>query len=256
MANAPQQTVQIVDIIDLKFGNGEYLIEYASLGETGYETEVAYSKSYFDVFEIGEKVTVSFLPEKPIIHDSRNYLFWIGIVFFAGSFWIFFLLTLLSPRTSTKKEENSKKEILFGLMLTGVGIMLICFVHYRFNENAVYFNYSHQVSGQLTHYHQKMCGGGRKKNRKKYPCYTRVITYSPIGSSESLTVKDNQYSREKKWDIGTPFQVVYLKSNEASARILDTIESKFLIYLFLPLGIFSLGLGIFLLRLFFRKTFR
>ena len=129
-------------------------------------------------------------------------------------------------------------------MLTGFALLMFSVSNYGLKEKAVYLNHSYQVSGELTSYHQKMCGGKRKKKRrgrtKKYPCFTRVVSYSPLGSFENFEVKGSVYSRDKDWEIGTPFEVVHLKSNEASARILDTVESNTWVYVMLFLGVLCL----------------
>jgi len=256
IAKNPQRTANIADIIDLKIGDGTYLVEYPSLGGTGYETKEAKTVLFFGVFEIGESVTISIQLEKTLIINQRNYLFWGGIGLIYVSLWLFLLLSLLSMKVNNRKGIIAKLSL--GFAITGLAILLFSVAHYGWKEKTVYLNYSHQVTGELTDYHRKMCGGRKRKRRsstKKYPCFTRIVTYSPLGSFEAFTVKGTSYSRNKVWEIGTPFEVVYLKSNDASARILDTVESNTWVYVLLFFGVFCLtGAGYFFWNAFSGKN--
>lgn len=241
----PQRTANIADIVDMKIGTGKYLVEYPSLGGTGYETAEAKALIFDNVFEIGEQVTVSFQPKKTLIIEHKGSFFFASLAIIYGSWWFMLLASLFSVRKNEEEKKTFVKSKLMGSsILIGFAMLMFSVMNYGLKEKGVYLNHSHQVSGELTSYHQKMCGGKNRKKRggrtKKYPCFTRVVSYSPLGSFESFEVKDDAYSGSKDWDIGTPFEVVYLKSNEASARILDTVESNTWVYVLLFFGVFCL----------------
>jgi len=197
--------------------------------------------SFWEVYDFEEVVQISLQPDKTLIIDTKNYIFFASIAIIYISTMIFLLLIIFSLH----QNEVGKRIFNFflGLVLVASSFFLYSPAQYHFKENSVYLSYSKQTTGKLTGYKHRICETGKNENRKRYDCYARIITYSPLGSFDEHQIIGNVYRRKQKWAKGTNFEVVYLKSNEKSARILDTIEHGKLWYImaFFAILIFLMG---------------
>ena len=236
-------TAIIADVVELNKGNSTYLV--VKEGEN-QESILAQSKSSWNVYTYGERVTLSMQPNVIIVDDTLLSTD-LGILIAVSSMPLAFLSLLLYFRDSIFVRFCG------ALLMIGITIVVVTLTHYSYEERKIFTTHSENVQGTLIDYTQKTCtkSVGNRNRQEKYQCYAMVIEYQPQNSSETLKFEGSTRYKNQDISLGSKIRVAYLSSNPKVARQYKRMIKSNFIYIGSILSVICIGLSLLMLRAMF-----